>query len=113
MVITEVRAGAQIDEDVENRAFETADDLCLGLGWSLEVEATQRPSGSAVGRVYLSDMGGEAVGREFFLAEEAGEEATVVALVVKLDPIGAGDIRVGFGIWRRTGSAGPPHVGPQ
>ena len=81
--------GAQIDDDVEDRASRAPDELGLGGRRILEVHAPQRSLGLVESDVGLRDDRLQSVIGKLLLAERASEEAAIVLATFDVDDEGA------------------------
>lgn len=90
-----VGIGAQVHDHVVDRAADAADDLDLGVGLQLVVEAAQGARLVVVREVALGDRRVEPGVGELLLAEGTREEATVVLESPQVDESRSGE-RVGW-----------------
>ena len=83
------RIRAQVNDGVENRAAQAAENLVLGPGRKLVVQPAQRAAVFAERIVDLDDFVVEAVLLVFAFAEKAREKAALVAAFFEFDDAGA------------------------
>ena len=89
------RVRAHVDDDVDDRAPDAADQLGLRMRGDLEVHAAQRAGPVVERQVALLDHGLQSGGAELVDAEGAGEEAAVVGAELEVDDGDALDGRCG------------------
>ena len=73
------RSRAEVDCDIENAAFDTGDDLGLGHGMALEMQAAHSAASAGDGPIDLTDAARNARFAHLALAVHAFQKATVVA----------------------------------
>ena len=80
------RVGADVDGDIENGTGEHPDQLGLGVGRDLKVQAAEGAGGGGEGLVVLQEAVGDAVLGELVGAVDLREPAAVVAVALRDHP---------------------------
>jgi len=86
------RAPADVDRDIEDRAFTDAYQLCLGGRRSLEMQAAHDAGVDRQRMVFLNERSIDAVLAQHILAKDLGEKAARIAVAHRPDFLYLGDL---------------------